>query len=308
MFRTSNLPQRPDKIEDLVNNIVNVKYFKYDEKMTLGKKRNLMHEKSSGEIIVYMDDDDYYPPERVSHAVEMLQKNPRVLIAGSSEMHIYFKHIQKMYQFGPYGPSHATAATFAFRREYLKQSLYENETSCAEEKNFLKGFNVPMIQLDTQKTILVFSHIHNSLDKKLLLNDAPNKFVKESRFGVNDFIKNEELKQFYMEDVDATLSDYEPGRPENKPDVMKQIEEMKKKREEMIASHRQQQMKQQIPIQYAIQNYEKTIQDQNAIINDIMKENRELKNKVDYLDKKIKQLINDRIAELKKQKLMNVQK
>jgi hypothetical protein len=281
-----------------------VKYFRYDEKMTLGKKRNLMHEKSSGEIIVYMDDDDYYPPERVSHAVEMLQKNPRVLIAGSSEMHIYFKHIQKMYQFGPYGPNHATAATFAFRREYLKQSLYENETSCAEEKNFLKGFAVPMIQLDTQKTILVFSHIHNSLDKKLLLNDAPNKFVKESRFEVNDFIKNEELKQFYMEDVDAILSNYEPGRPENKPDVMKQIEEMKKKREEMIASHRQQQMQQQIPIpiQNAIQHYEKTIQDQTAIINEIMKENRELRNKVEYLDKKIKQLIDDRIADLKKAK------
>jgi glycosyltransferase involved in cell wall biosynthesis len=298
-----------DKIEDLVKNIVNVKYFKYDKKMTLGKKRNLMHEKSSGEILVYMDDDDYYPPERVSHAVEMLQKNPGVLIAGSSEMHIYFKHIQKMYQFGPYGPSHATAATFAFRREYLKQSGYENETSCAEEKNFLKGFNVPMIQLDTQKTILVFSHIHNSLDKKILLNDAPNQFVKESRFGVHDFIKNEELKQFYMENVDKILSNYEPGRPENKPDVMIQIQEMKKKREEMIASHRQQQQQQQqnqIPIQSAIQYYEKTIQDQTAIINDIMKENRELKSKVDYLDKKIKQLVDDRIAELKKQKSMNV--
>ena len=32
-------------------------------KMTLGKKRNLMHEKSKGDIIVYMDDDDYYPPD-----------------------------------------------------------------------------------------------------------------------------------------------------------------------------------------------------------------------------------------------------
>jgi hypothetical protein len=291
-----------DKIEDLVHDIPNVKYFKYDTKMTLGKKRNLMHEKSSGEILVYMDDDDYYPPERVSHAVDMLQKNPKVLLAGSSEMHIYFKHIQKMYQFGPYGPNHATAATFAFRREYLKQSGYENESSCAEEKKFLKGFTAPMIQLDTQKTILVFSHIHNSLDKKILLSDAPNQFVKESRLGVSDFIRERELKQFYMEDVDTILSNYEPGRPENKPDVMKQIEEMKKKREEMIASHRQQQQQIPIPIQNAIQNYEKTIKDQAAIITEIMKENRELRSKVDYLDKKIKQLIDDRIADLKKAK------
>mgnify|MGYP001344171006 CR=1 FL=1 len=73
-----------DKIEDLVCDISNVKYYKYDEKMPLGKKRNLMHDKSQGDILVYMDDDDYYPPERVSHAVEMLQSHPKALCAGAS--------------------------------------------------------------------------------------------------------------------------------------------------------------------------------------------------------------------------------
>jgi glycosyltransferase involved in cell wall biosynthesis len=105
-----------DKIEDIVSGVPQVRYFKYDKKMTLGKKRNLSNEKAKGSIIVYMDDDDYYPPERVSHAVETLQKNPSALCAGSSEMYIYFKHIHKMYQFGPYGPNHSTAATFASRK------------------------------------------------------------------------------------------------------------------------------------------------------------------------------------------------
>ena len=45
--------------------------------MKLGRKRNLMHEKSKGEMIVYMDDDDFYPPNRVSHAVRRLMGNPR---------------------------------------------------------------------------------------------------------------------------------------------------------------------------------------------------------------------------------------
>ena len=79
-----------DPIEDLVKDIPQVKYFYYKEHMLLGKKRNLMHTKCSGDIIVYMDDDDYYPPERISHAVETLQQNPKYLFAGSSEMHIYF--------------------------------------------------------------------------------------------------------------------------------------------------------------------------------------------------------------------------
>ena len=125
-----------DLIEDLVCDISQVKYFKYKEKMPLGKKRNIMHEKSKGDIIVYMDDDDYYPPDRISHAVNMLLTHPSALCAGSSEIYIWFKHIQQMYQFGPYGPNHATAGTFAFKRELLKEHKYEEHAALAEEKAF----------------------------------------------------------------------------------------------------------------------------------------------------------------------------
>ena len=145
-----------DKIKDLVCNISQVKYFEYDEKMPLGKKRNLMHEKSKGDILVYMDDDDYYPPERVSHAVNMLLTHPNALCAGASEIYIWFKHIQKMFQFGPYGANHATAGTFAFRREMLRDHKYEEHAALAEEKAFLKNYSVPFVQLEPKKTILVF--------------------------------------------------------------------------------------------------------------------------------------------------------
>ena len=127
-----------DPIEDLVASHPRVKYFKYDTKMTLGRKRNLLHEKSRGEILVYMDDDDYYPPKRVSHAVEMLMSHPEALCAGSSEIYIYFKHIKQMKRFGPYGPNHATAGTFAFKRKLLKQHRYNDDACLAEERAFLK--------------------------------------------------------------------------------------------------------------------------------------------------------------------------
>ena len=125
-----------------------------------------MHEKSCGDIIVYMDDDDYYPPERVSHAVNMLLSHPSALCAGASEIYIWFKHIQKMYQFGPYGPNHATAGTFAFKRELLNDHAYEEHAALAEEKAFLKNYTVPFVHLEPKKVILVFSHIHNTFDKK----------------------------------------------------------------------------------------------------------------------------------------------
>jgi len=223
-----------DKIKDLVCDISQVKYFEYDTKMPLGKKRNLMHEKSKGDIIVYMDDDDYYPPERVSHAVTMLLTHPNALCAGASEIYIWFKHIQKMYQFGPYGPNHATAGTFAFRREMLRDHKYEDQAALAEEKAFLKNYSVPFVQLEPKKTILVFSHIHNTFDKKKLLEHGENNFQKTSSRTVDEFIKDKSIKEFYMETIDTLLKTYEPGSPSNKPDVLKQIVEIEEERKKIM--------------------------------------------------------------------------
>ena len=224
-----------DLIEDLVKDISGVKYFKYSEKMTLGKKRNLMHAKSKGDIIVYMDDDDYYPPERVSHAVDMLTRNKQALCAGASEIYIWFKHIQKMYQFGPYGPKHATAGTFAFKRELLLQTSYEESASLAEEKHFLKNYTIPFVQLDPIKTILVFSHEHNTFDKRTLLDNQHPKYVKESSKTVDTFIKQPDMKEFYMEQISELLTDYEPGKPKYKPDVIKQTKEITERRQKLQA-------------------------------------------------------------------------
>ena len=146
-----------DKIEDLVKDIPEVKYYSYDTKMPLGKKRNIMHEKSKGDIIVYMDDDDYYPKERVSHAVNMLITHPNALCAGASEIYIWFKHIQSMYQFGPYGPNHATAGTFAFKRELLKDHKYDDNAALAEEK-LLKNYSVPFVQLEPKNNFSIFTY------------------------------------------------------------------------------------------------------------------------------------------------------
>jgi hypothetical protein len=228
-----------DKIKDLVEqaNIPQIKYYEVPEKMTLGAKRNYMHQYATGSIIVYMDDDDYYPPERIAHAVERLEQNKSALCAGSSEIYIYFKHIQKMIQCGPYGPNHATAGTFAFRRELLKITKYEEHAAIAEERAFLKEYTIPFVQLDPLKTILVFSHEHNTFDKRKMLDNPHPDYLKESPKTVDMFIKfkNERrVKHFFMEEVDKLLENYEPGEPKMKPDVLVQIKEIEAKREKML--------------------------------------------------------------------------
>jgi len=225
-----------DKIKDIIeeSGLSNIKYFSYDDKMTLGKKRNLMHSKAKGDIIVYMDDDDYYPAERVSHAVEQLQANPEKLVAGSSIIHVYFKHIDNVVEFGPYGENHATAATFAFKRELLEQTKYTEDQSMAEEKDFLKNHSIPMVQLDPKKTILVFSHSHNSFDKKELLTDE-NKSWKKTELKVDEFVKEPEMKEFYMNTIETLLIDYDLGTLKHKPDVIENLNKIKAEKDKLVS-------------------------------------------------------------------------
>ena len=228
-----------DKIKDLIyeSNIVQIRYFEVENKMTLGAKRNYMHQYVRGSIIVYMDDDDYYPPERISHSVEMLTKNEEALCAGSSEIYVYYKDMKKMMQAGPYGPNRATAGTFAFKTELLKQTHYNNDASLAEEREFLKGYTVPFVQLDPLKTILVFSHNHNTFDKRRMFDTSHPDFFKESEKTVESFIRNDfenNIKDFFLINIDKLLDDYKPGLPEMKPDVLKQIKEIEAQRKELI--------------------------------------------------------------------------
>lgn len=285
-----------DPIGDLVKDIPGVKYFYFKEKMSLGKKRNLMHEKSKGDIIVYMDDDDYYPRDRVSHAVEKLQKNPKALCAGSSAIYIWFKHLPKMFRFGPYGPNHSTAGTFAFRRKLLDITSYDDSAAIAEEKHFLKNYTIPFVQLDPLKTILVFSHIQNTFDKReLLTNWEQNPRIHETDVDVEDFIKDDDVRDFYTNRLDTILSTYEPGELKNKPDVVKQTKEIRKEREkkakEMMDSKPSNIMIEQDGKQVALTNGQlrDLLQNQQQTIKKLVEENNNLKRE---LERKQTEIVN----------------
>lgn len=295
-----------DKIKDLIvaSDIPQIRYFEIEKKMVLGEKRNYMHKHVRGSIIVYMDDDDYYPPNRFSHAVERLQSNPEALCAGSSEIYVYFKGMNKMIQCGPYGPNHATAGTFAFRTKLLEQTKYEDHAALAEEKAFLKGYTIPFVQLDPLKSILVFSHEHNTFDKRKMFDQKQDpKYFKESSKTVDTFIQNKyesNIKKFFMEDIDELLDKYDPGKPEMKPDVLKQIKEIEATRAQMIKDYEEKQKSQngpimltregQPPVQLTNQQVVQIMGQHKQQILDLTKKNEELQRFTQLLQQKVIEL------------------
>ena len=275
-----------DPIGDLVKDIPFVKYIYSKERMSLGKKRNSMHQycsfKNDNDILVYIDDDDYYPPERVSHSVETLNKS-NALCAGSSEIYLWFNGINKMYKFGPYGPNHGTAGTFAFKRIMLKDTHYEDSAVLAEEKFFLKNYTIPFVQLNPLKTILVISHEQNTFDKRRLI-DTNSPVCNDSSLVPSTFIKDSKTLQFYTKDIEEQLKLYEEGDIKNKPDVLAEI----KRRDE----ERSKQVQQQVILTQP-DGTKRPLQ-LNEII-EVLKmktaENNTLKEQINVYEQKIKQIL-----------------
>jgi glycosyltransferase involved in cell wall biosynthesis len=181
-----------DKIEDLIPKNSIFRYIKLDEKKSIGFKRNLLCNEAKGEILINMDDDDFYPSQRVSHAIEMLNKK-EAYIAGSSHCYFYDK-ANGITQFGPLTSYHAHAGTFALFKEYLSQNKYDENVEFGEELSFTHHFTNPLIQLDSLKTILVMCHENNTFDKKKILRN-------KTLYTLDNFVKNKTEYKFYMAEM-----------------------------------------------------------------------------------------------------------
>ncbi len=227
-----------DSIKDIVDgiNFIEVRYFQLSSKngpLKLGEKRNLLNSKAKGEFIVYFDDDDYYPPNRIDYGINLLLKNKNYLIAGSSIMNIYYHKINKIYQSGPYGPYHATAATFIFNRKLLEQTSFSEESLVGEEKVFLKNYTIPLLQLDVNKTILVLAHAHNTFDKYLLLEKIELHKMKLTNYSIDELINQNYFINHYKSLLHKKLEVYKEGEPTNKPKVLEFITNRIQEKEEL---------------------------------------------------------------------------
>ena len=181
-----------DKIKD----IPNLRYIRRESKLLIGAKRNILNAEAKGEIIVAMDDDDFYPPERVLHVVQSFARNPTIELAGTSEIYMFYTDIKKIYKLGPYARNHATNGTMAWRSSYSQKHLYDETVTHAEEKSYLESYIHPMIQLNPYKVMLVISHSDNTFDKKKL-RENPNPFVKITDLKLKNFIKSSKMRDFF---------------------------------------------------------------------------------------------------------------
>jgi glycosyltransferase involved in cell wall biosynthesis len=193
-----------DLLEAAKNDLPKLNYIFSEDKMTIGEKRNRLNQEAKGDILVAMDDDDYYFPQRVSAAVSALSKSPSVDLAGSSKIYMFFTDTKEIYTIGPYFQEHATNGTMAWRKRYAMSRQYDETVAFAEERSFLEGYKNPLIQLDCMDVMLVISHSDNTFDKTQLRNKnslTPDgkQLMKKTNLTLNHFIKDNDLRKFFSE-------------------------------------------------------------------------------------------------------------
>jgi len=187
-----------DKILDLLTpyrTSLNIRYFSSDVKLNIGAKRNRLHDEARGEIIVVMDDDDYYSDERVAHAVRTMLSR-KVDLVGSTRNHLFFTDDKSIWECGPYGPTHATFGTMAFWKSFTRAHRCDETVTFAEEVLFTDHYKVPLAQLDPMKVMLVMCHSENTYNKNKL-RDHPSPLIKKTAMNLRTFIKSAALRTFY---------------------------------------------------------------------------------------------------------------
>lgn len=164
---------------------------------SIGNLRNLCLDlalKSGAEYIVFWDDDDYYPPERISCGVETLQKNPDADITASSHMYVLLTKENVFMEVGPFHEKHGTAATYTIRRRYAESHRFPDKGR-GEELGFTNNWTANMIQVPAEKTIVVMGHSRNTVNKSQiyetphifqakLKNEANGKMILRTRWPV----------------------------------------------------------------------------------------------------------------------------
>lgn len=196
-------------IEENQNNLgFKIIYVFSRSNVKLGELRNIGNKTCSGDITVCMDDDDYYPPDRVSHAVNKLSKS-NCMIAGCSPLLMYDYDLNILVQMKQITPNHSVNSCMAWKKEYLETNSHDPLKESGEEPSFTNNFSNPMVQLDPFSTIIQSSHSHNTFSKKKFFiahyNELPNSIDKIISKPIAKLIPKNILLKYYSIFVEPKL-------------------------------------------------------------------------------------------------------
>ncbi len=166
-----------DKIYDLIpQKDKRVKYYAIDKKVNVGQKRNLCVGFASNDIIVSMDDDDYYPFNSFKLRVLELLKSGKKCVTCTTIGCFHINKLISMVNVPPHQlpfSERVSEASMCFYKSFWEERPFNNKVKYAEGKHFLEGRLDDCLEISWEGVIVALLHNRNTSDK-ITMSDTPN--------------------------------------------------------------------------------------------------------------------------------------
>ena len=134
----------------------------------IGYKRNLAAKIASNNILVHIDDDDFYPPESILARVRCLNDNT-IKCVGCLSVRTFHLFTERTYEAYESTDINMSESSLAYTRHFWEQRPFENKCSSAEGIAFVKGRYEYCKSLPHVFVIVQFDHAQNTTTR--LSND-----------------------------------------------------------------------------------------------------------------------------------------
>jgi len=136
------------------------------ERMSIGAKRNFLLSKATSRYVVFMDTDDMYHPDYISHSIHTLLMSGKS-ITGTSDMLMYYQ--EQTYRLSCIFFHAINEATLVLDTHNVKLKFKEQNSSEGLEP--LKNHIGDIVQTDINKVMCCLCHQENTIDKKIWIKE-----------------------------------------------------------------------------------------------------------------------------------------
>lgn len=157
-----------DRVADLVPSHPQLKYIALPKKTSLGAKRNLAIEASTGEIILHWDDDDWHARHRIRYQVEQLAQS-HAEICGISKLLFWDLRSQRLwlYEYPVQQKFWLAGGTLCYAKSFWKKNPFE-DLSVGEDTRFVWKKKIEhALLLPDFRFYVAMIHAHNTSPKSL---------------------------------------------------------------------------------------------------------------------------------------------
>jgi hypothetical protein len=152
-----------NNINQIIKNINDIKInYQSFENKNIGVLKNIANKTAKGEILIWMNINNYYFAEYVSHIVDKLL-NSQYKVAGLVNSYIYNFMFDYLYKsnFNLESVENIVSGTLGYYQEYLQNHSYDEKNDFNEDKSILNNLTEKFELLSSECCMIEFIYLEN---------------------------------------------------------------------------------------------------------------------------------------------------